>query len=131
MISTTTNIPGIDGDLQLQARQPDRVDSFAAVLGRTEAEGGERSARGAAEDLVASAFLAPVLQQIRETSDAAPPFQPTPAEKQFGQLLDVRTAKEIVRSSDLPIVDRLAETIDRLSGRGDRADAAASIEVVA
>lgn len=73
--------------------------------------------RQAAEDLVANAFIAPVLRQMRETSDAAPPFQQTPAEKQFGQMLDIETARQIVRKADLPIVHRLSETFEQYRSR--------------
>lgn len=90
---------------------------FADVM--RQAAGGARpeEVRTAAEDLVANAFIAPVLRQMRETSDAAPPFQQTPAEKQFGQLLDAETARQIVRKSDLPLVDRLAKTFEALGAR--------------
>ncbi|MEM1071768.1 MAG: hypothetical protein AAGH71_02965 [Planctomycetota bacterium] len=75
--------------------------------------------RASAEQLVANAFIAPILRDVRESSQAAPPFQPTPAEKQFGSMLDATTAREIVRSADLPLVDRLTETFASLNRRSE------------
>lgn len=91
--------------------------AFADVMRKAQGGTSEADVREAAEDLVANAFIAPVLRQIRETSDAAPPFQPTPAEKQFGQMLDAETARQIVRKSRLPLVDRLTDTFEQLRAR--------------
>lgn len=91
--------------------------AFADVMRKAQGGASDADVREAAEDLVANAFIAPVLRQLRETSDAAPPFQQTPAEKQFGQMLDAETARQIVRKSDLPLVDRLAETFEQLRAR--------------
>ncbi len=91
--------------------------AFADIMRRARGGASADEVRTAAEDLVANAFIAPVLRQMRETSDAAPPFQQTPAEKQFGQMLDAETARQIVRKSDLPLVDRLAQTFDALRTR--------------
>lgn len=70
-------------------------------------------ARVAAEGLVATSFIKPILSQIRESNNAAPPFAPTQAEKQFGSLLDNQLADEIARASQFPIVDRLVEQFTR------------------
>jgi hypothetical protein len=91
--------------------------AFADVMRQAQGGASEADVRTAAEDLVANAFIAPVLRQLRETSDAAPPFQQTPAEKQFGQMLDAETARQIVRKSNLPLVDRLADTFEQLRSR--------------
>ena len=72
--------------------------------------------REAAEQLVSATFIVPVLNQIRESSDAAPPFAPTQGEKQFGALLDQRIADEIVKSSRMPIVDRLTRDFAARAG---------------
>lgn len=64
-------------------------------------------ARRAAEGLVATSFIKPILAQLRESNNAAAPFAPTQAEKQFGSLLDNRLSDEIARAARFPIVDRL------------------------
>lgn len=66
-------------------------------------------AREAAEGLVATSFIKPILSQLRESNNAPPPFGPTSAEKQFGSLLDNELADEIARASQFPIVDRLVK----------------------
>lgn len=91
--------------------------AFADVMRTAQHSASQDDVRQAAEDLVANAFIAPILRQVRETSDAAPPFQQTPAEKQFGQMLDAETARQIVHKSRLPIVDRLINTFERLRGQ--------------
>ena len=70
-------------------------------------------ARQAAEGLVATSFLSPILKQIRESNNAAPPFGPTQAEKQFGGLLDNRLADEISHAAQFPLVERLVEQFTR------------------
>lgn len=118
MIGSPTAIQGFSAPTAARAEGRHEV-AFADVMRRARGGATEEDVREAAEDLVANAFLAPVLRQIRESSDAAPPFQPTPAEKQFGQLLDIETARQIVRKSELPIVERLTETFERLRARQD------------
>lgn len=76
-------------------------------------EAKREEARAAAEGLVATSFIKPILSQIRESNNAAPPFGPTQAEKQFGSLLDNQLADEIARAAQFPIVDRLVEQFTR------------------
>lgn len=106
---------GVLGAFEATSRiDPPRDDGsaeFAAVL-RGASAGRPGSTRAAAEQLVATAFIAPVLRHLREFSDAAPPFRQTQAEKQFGQLLDIRTAEQIVRKADLPIVRQITATLE-------------------
>ncbi|MFG0246261.1 MAG: rod-binding protein [Phycisphaerales bacterium JB052] len=74
-------------------------------------------ARKAAEELVATSFIKPVLQQVRDSNNAPAPFGPTQAEKQFGSLLDNQLADEIVQASQFPIVDRIVENFTRHLGQ--------------
>ena len=67
--------------------------------------------RRAAEQFVAKAFIEPVLASVRESSQAAPPFAPTPAELQLRSLADARLAQDVVKHARLPIVDRLARDL--------------------
>jgi Rod binding domain-containing protein len=88
---------------------------FAGVLGRaqTRADAGGitkgESARSAAQELVAIAFVQPVLKQAREARAGEGPFGVTQAERQFGDMLDSMTAANIVKSSNWGLVDRLAQ----------------------
>ena len=76
--------------------------------------GGERGSE-AAEKLVATTFIKPMLKQAREMNDAPPPFGPTQAEKQFGALLDNKIADDIAASMYLAITDRMAREMDERS----------------
>lgn len=71
----------------------------------------EKESREAAESMIARLFLEPVLHSARENSQAAPPFAPTDAEKQFGSFIDARVALDVVKAARLPIVDRLARDL--------------------
>lgn len=92
---------------------------FAAILGRsqnTEDLTPQEKARGAAQQFVAIALVQPILKQIRETNQAAPPFAPTGGEKQFQGLFDTEIAQRIVRAAHFPLVDRLAGDLLRKGG---------------
>ncbi|MDZ4755304.1 MAG: hypothetical protein SGJ11_12530 [Phycisphaerae bacterium] len=71
----------------------------------------QRDARRSAEDLVATAFVMPVLAELRETNHAAAPFGPTDAEKRLGPVIDAHVAHSIVKRSRLDMVDRIESRI--------------------
>jgi Rod binding domain-containing protein len=83
---------------------------FASVLGRHAAAPGETPeavARRSAESFVAIALVQPILKQLRDTSQAAPPFAPTQGQKQFQALADADLAQRLVHRAHFPLVDRL------------------------
>lgn len=65
-------------------------------------------AREAAADFVASTLVKPILAQMREMNDAAPPFGPGEHEKAFGAMADDLVAERIVRAQRFTLVDRIA-----------------------
>lgn len=91
------------------AASTDEQEMFAAALSRAK-EGGTPAtrAREAAEGLVATALIYPVLKQMRESNRAAPPFAPGRGERSFGQLMDATLAQRVVKSAHWPLVDALA-----------------------
>ncbi|MBX3324012.1 MAG: hypothetical protein KF757_13605 [Phycisphaeraceae bacterium] len=68
-------------------------------------------AQNAAAQLVSITFVEPILKEAREARSTEPPFGQTPAERQFGSLLDAQTAQRIVSNWNLPLVDRIARDI--------------------
>lgn len=98
------------------ATMHERQRDFSAVIARDD-DGPTRagSARRAAEDFVAMAFVEPLLAQLREGNNAAPPFAPGPAERQFGEIMDQVTSRQLVRASNFPLVDRLEADLARRS----------------
>jgi Rod binding domain-containing protein len=52
-----------------------------------------------------------MLKLFRDSNHAAPPFAPTPAEKQFGGLMDTELAQRIVTAKHFPIVDSVAKKL--------------------
>lgn len=88
-----------------------RAAFFEALRGQTGDP--EQEARTAAERFVANVFIEPVLKQMRESNNAAPPFGPTQADKQFGALLDRRVAEQVVRAGRFGIVDRITNDLMR------------------
>lgn len=94
------------------SRLSDAQETFSRVLNKARGRGESdraQAARDAAVELVAITLVQPVLAQLRETNNAAAPFGPTPAERQFGTLQDARVAQDIVRASKFPLVDQLAQ----------------------
>lgn len=84
---------------------------FAEILAMAGDPGPARDAdeaRRAAERLVSVVLVQPILKQVRETNQAAPPFAPTSGQKQFQSMLDAKLAQEITRSARFPLVERLA-----------------------
>jgi len=73
-------------------------------------------ARDAAEMLVATALVQPILAQSREASMAVEPFAPGPAEKRFGGLLDQHLADRIVGATRFPLVEELARRMASPAG---------------
>ena len=93
----------------------DHQRSFAASLGRAGAGAPPQSApdraRDAAEQFITQTLILPLLKHLRATSQAAPPFAPTGAEKQFGALRDAELAQRIAHATRFPLVDRLARDL--------------------
>jgi Rod binding domain-containing protein len=93
--------------------------AFSAALGRAKSSNGRSSpdsARDAAEQFVAATLILPLLKQLRATNNAAPPFAPTQAERQFAALQDAETAQRISHATHFPLVDRLARDLLTKSG---------------
>jgi hypothetical protein len=61
--------------------------------------------REAATKLVASAFVIPILEELRSANMAEAPFAPGDAERRFGPLLDVQIADQIISAANFRIVD--------------------------
>ncbi|MBX3401918.1 MAG: hypothetical protein KF699_00760 [Phycisphaeraceae bacterium] len=105
------------------ARTVDRQRDFAGILSRRFDRPGqvadpESEALDAARQLVSITLVQPLLAQLRATSDAAPPFAPTPAERQFRAMSDAHLAQEIVKAARFPLVDRLARDMLSRSAAG-------------
>lgn len=73
----------------------------------------ETQIRESAEQLVASAFVLPMLQQLRESPFETEMFGAGQGEKLFRQRLDTMLADRIAGSPGFPLVDTL---VDRLKG---------------
>jgi Rod binding domain-containing protein len=103
---------------------PSDQESFAAIMSRANARPGASAktprdkAREAAQQLIATALVQPVLKQLRETNNAAEPFKPNAAEKSFGQMMDTQLSQRIVESKGWALVDRVTETLLRKSTTG-------------
>lgn len=95
----------------------DRQRAFAGVLSRASSHPGkqtpEQEARDGAEQFIAITFLQPLLKQLRETNNAAPPFAPSAAEKQMQGMMDAQLAQHIAKAERWPLVDRVAKDLLR------------------
>lgn len=127
LTTDSTGWPRPSGDLD--AIVPDRQVSFAELLGRHSGAGdtslsARQRATGAAEQLVSVALVQPLLTQLRATSQAAPPFAPTSAERQMRALQDAEVARSITHAARFPLVERLARRMLESSGDAGPASAA-------
>jgi len=110
-IQGTLNLAG--GTRRVGAPRPlDEQRSFGAILARAQ-DGSRRpdQARQAAEQLVATALVQPILKQLRETNGAAEPFKPGPGEQAFQQLMDTHLAEKLVHSSRWALVDEITKRL--------------------
>ena len=94
------------------SRKRDDQTLFSQVMGKTVAKAGDDTPRGrartAAEQLVSTALVQPILKQVRESSNAAPPFAPNQAERTFRSFMDAAVAQKMVHAQHWGLVDRLA-----------------------
>ena len=90
------------------------VEGFAAKM-REAASGkdAKSGAREAAEQLVATTLVAPLLAELREQPLDTKLFHGGFGEDAFRQQLDTKLADEIVKSSRFPLVDRIYAQITR------------------
>lgn len=76
--------------------------------------------REAAEQLVSSAFITPMLGAMRESSMAAGPFSPGAVEKRFGPLLDQQVADRVTQASRFTLVDAIVERYAAMAAWKDK-----------
>ena len=91
--------------------------SFADILDRTDRPTGSPAdvARAAAGRLVAWSFFMPILTSLRESTTAAEPFAPGPAERRFAPMLDWIIADRITEAANFSLIDAI---VDRLGYPG-------------
>src|SRR5262249_14926397 len=79
------------------ASLPARQEQFSGIMtgAKAGAQTPQERARTAAEQLVATALVQPVLKQLRESNNAAPPFAPNQAERTFRSLFDAAIAQRM------------------------------------
>lgn len=74
------------------------------------------SVRKAATEFVSTAFIRPVLSQLRESPlrPSGGPFAENSAEKRFGPLLDERIADNVTKAARFPLIQTI---VDRVTSR--------------
>jgi Rod binding domain-containing protein len=139
-MNSTASIPfatGPNPEAAALASRPrlssDDQRAFTQIMGRElERMRGKPDAaktREAAENFVAIALVQPVFKQLRSTNHAAAPFAPTKAEQQFQSMIDSQLAQKMVRSSNWPLVDRLAQDMLK-KAMGTAAQPAADLDLM-
>lgn len=84
-------------------------------------------AREAAQELVAGAFVKPVLSQLRDSTMAAEPFKPGTWERRFGPVVDQAVANELVKGDGWNLVDVMAERFVGMARTSDHGAARVAI----
>jgi hypothetical protein len=98
-----------DADLPTFAEQMKRVVVARPTDPMADADANPReAARAAAEKMVSSLFVQPLLDMALK-SDAEGPFAPSQGEKTFRPLLNQRLADEIVHKSDMSLVNAIVD----------------------
>ena len=100
------------GTSTLDARSP-----FAARVGaQMQPDTPKDQARQAVNKLIASAFIVPALQSLRDSSLAAEgPFSPNMAQRRFGPMLDQKIADEIVQGANFNLTDSIIRQYEQLA----------------
>ncbi|MCH8270387.1 MAG: hypothetical protein IH985_04145 [Planctomycetes bacterium] len=117
LIGTEPRLGNLRLDVHARASVRAEQEAYNRLMGRSvrveSATTAKQRAREAAEQLVAITFVRPILEQLRESNHAAPPFGPTSGEKQFRAFLDAKLADEITRAAQFSLVDRIASDLAR------------------
>ena len=114
-------VAGVPGFTEsLAAAQVDDEDEADGVA---DAERERARVREASEQLVATAFIMPMLAKMRDSTLGGDMFHGGPAEDMFNQQLDTLMSEEIVRGSNLPIVDAVEKFVSARAGLDEPADA--------
>ncbi len=102
------------------AQTPVPTSSFQATLSQVQdadhAAEMRAKTRDVAQKYVAQSLVQPLLKQARELRDDTPPFGTTQAEKQFGGLLDERTALDMVKRGHWGLVGNIETRLLRAAG---------------
>jgi Rod binding domain-containing protein len=96
--------------LQPGGMTPPAEDGFSAALRdaeRAAAQGDEKTIRDAAEKLVASALVMPLLEQMRASAKQNDLFHGGSGEDLFAQQMDTQLADRIVSATRFPLVDAI------------------------
>ena len=108
-------LPGLGSEVP---HAPDST-SFGALLEQ------ESTVRDAAQKLVSSSLVLPILASIRDGGQfMQEPFKPGVVERRFGPLLDQALADEITTSSRFTLVDSIVEQFTR-EASGSRVEVSA------
>ncbi len=111
VIATSLNSLAGGGGASIRASQSSipSFESFALQFKVATRNGEEETLRDAAEQLVSTSFILPILSMIRESSISEGPFAPGMAERRFGPLFDQHIADSITKAANFPLVDAIVD----------------------
>lgn len=105
----------VSADLPRSAENADFAQAMRAA--KAAAAGGRPGElRDAAEKLVATAFIMPLLEQMRASAKASDLFHGGTGEDLFGHQLDTQLADRIIGSSRMPLIDAIEQQFVRAAG---------------
>lgn len=111
VMATSLNSLASGGEVSIRASQSSipSFESFAMQFEDASRNGEKETLRDAAEQLVSSSFILPILSMIRESSNGEGPFAPGTAERRFGPLFDQHIADSITKAANFPLVDAIVD----------------------
>ena len=110
MATSLNSLAGVGGaSIRVSQSSIPSFESFAMQFEDATRNGEMETLRDAAEQLVSSSFILPILSMIRESSISEGPFAPGMAERRFGPLFDQHIADSITKASNFPLVDAIVD----------------------
>lgn len=97
-------------------RMMERAPSFASAIARVGAGTREKQINEAAQQLVATSLVQPVLDSMMKSRFREGPFSPGPVEERFMPLLNRHLSDRIVSSANFGLVNALTDQLTARSG---------------
>ena len=105
--------------------------AFKDALSKVDPDERREKAREAATQLVSTAFILPLLEDMQEGIFRGEMFAATGAEKRFAPLLNQRIADRIATASNFPLVDALVDHLVGTEESDDNSPRKEAIDVTA
>ncbi|GEM_PF-2990655 len=98
------------------SRMMERAPSFASAIARVGGGSREKQINEAAQQLVATSLVQPILDSMMKSHFREGPFAPGPVEERFMPLLNRHLSDQIVQGSNFGLVQALTDQLTARTG---------------